>query len=115
MNNKHLPFVLIVISLFSLNCSAQSNLKKRIQLQGSCFWDQKNRKIVDTLKDQVATVTKENNGKYLLLINGKKYLPCNLPKTLNDTTILITGYVLQTLQTEKVIATPIKLIKAYSN
>ena len=114
MKTKYISFLVIAISFSGMSCYAQSHFKKRIQLQATCFWEQKNRKVTDTFNNQIAIVTKENNGKHLLLINNKKYLTCNLPESIKDTAILITAYVLQTLQTEKVVATPLKLVSAYS-
>jgi|SRR5690348_8935997 len=111
-NKLWFPLV-ILLAFSSIKCLAQSHFKNKIQLQSSCFWEQKPRKIVDTLKKQIAFIVKKNNIQ-LLVINNKKYFACNLPETISSSKILITGYVLQTLQTEKVIATPLKLISAYS-
>lgn len=97
--------------LFSSICGlSQKTGGKNIQLEKHCFFDAPNRFVVDTLLNKSATISKK--GKYLILIIGNiKYLPCNLPSAVKQKKIVISGYILNEFETEKVIATPLQLTK----
>lgn len=90
---------------------AQRKQPVQIKLEKHCDFDAQNRKPVGRLVNKIATVTKE--GSYIiLLINEDKYMVCNLPLTIKQKRIRVSGNVLETFQTEPLIATPLKLTKA---
>ncbi len=103
----------LVILAISLTGEIHAQYTRPVKLKGECFFELKKRKVVDTLINKVAVVNKKG-AYFILTIDSKKYLACNLPNNFNYKKVLITGYVLQTLSTEKNIATPLKIIKAFT-
>ena len=86
---------------------------KSVTLDKECFWQNKKRKIVDSLKNTIALISKEKDY-YILTVNGKRYLPCNFPSISLRSPILVSGYILQGFYNEKLIATPLRLSEVYS-
>lgn len=102
---------LIVFFLLSKMSPCQDNNKKAIKLKSDCFWENKKRKVIDTLINKTALISREKEN-YILMIDKKKYFACNLPDKLKGNKIIISGLVYQGLATEKLIGTPLKLTKA---
>lgn len=108
---KQLLILLIAASFLTGSCNAQQNKPKAVKLTAECMFDNQNRAITDSIINKVAFVKKE--GRYFILtINNKKYLPCNLPSGYEGKKISISAYILQEFETEKIIAIPIKIFKA---
>ena len=103
-------FLLLASIVFSLPCFAQHAYKKPVKLSKACSY--KNRKPVNSIKNKVALLTRENDF-YILTINDQKYMPCNLPGGIKSKSIMISGSILETFPTERLMATPLKLTKAY--
>lgn len=111
--NKLKPIIFLVLTCFFLKTYSfcQSRNKSKIKLDKTCFFDTQNRKIVDSLSNKIATVKRQFNY-IILIIDNKKYFTCNIPFTIKQKQICVTGYILETFETEKVIATPLKITKA---
>ncbi len=107
------PIIILFLTFFFINtnCICQKRNKSKIKLDKTCFFDTQNRKIVDSLSNKIATVKRQFNY-IILIINNKKYFTCNIPFTIKQKQICVTGYILETFDTEKVIATPLKITKA---
>ena len=113
MNRKTI-FVLILLLSSSVNYSfSQSSYYKKIQLTSDCMWESKKRVVLDSIENQIATIIVKKRSR-LLLIKNKEYYVCNMPIGLTHSKLLVSGYVLSGLSTEKLIATPLKLTSAYS-
>ena len=106
-------FFLLILSLFKSDSFCQSRTTPQIKLDKSCFFDKQNRKTNDSLSDKIAKVTRKFNY-IILIIDNKKYLTCNIPLTIRQKQLRVTGYILETFKTEKIIATPLKVTKATS-
>lgn len=105
--------VIIFILLILLSKAGFGQTKSRqklIPLKKVCFWENKERKVIDTLKNKIAIVHLQNEN-YIITIEGKKYLACNLPDRVNKKFVL-TGVVYNG-DNDKLIAIPLKIIKAY--
>lgn len=104
--------LIALLAIISPNTGfAQRKQPVQIKLEKHCDFDAQNRKRVGRLVNKIATVTRE--GSYIiLLINEDKYMACNLPLTIKQKRIRVSGNVLETFQTERLIATPFKLTKA---
>ena len=108
---RHIIFPFLTSLVFKTDCFCQSKNASQIELTKTCFFDKQNRKTIDSLTNKIAKVIRQYNN-VILIIDNKKYLTCNLPLTIKNKQIRVTGYILQTFETEKVIATPLKIIKA---
>jgi len=104
-------FFLLTLFLFGNKSFCQSGTTLQIKLNKSCFFDKQNRNTIDSLTNKIAKVTRQLNY-IILVIDNKKYLTCNIPLTIKQKQIRVTGYILQIFETEKVIATPLKVTKA---
>lgn len=102
----------LIFHLLSLVSLCQVHSKRIIKLKQNCFWENKERKIVDTLMDKTAFISREK-GNYILTIDKKRYFACNLADKLKTNKIIINGLVYQGLDNEKLIAIPLKIIQAY--
>jgi hypothetical protein len=109
---KRLIFLCSVVALFSTTgCAQKFKNKKAIALKKECYWEQDRRTISDSLKNQKATIEKVG-GNNFLVINGNKYLSCNLPDKLKSNKVMISGIVYNPLPTERLAAMPLKLTYA---
>ena len=108
MNRKFI-FLLIVSIVFSWSCFGQHAYKKPVKLGKACTYQ--NRKAVNTLKNKVALLSTENDL-YILTINDKRYIPCNLPAGIKSKSIMISGSILQIFPNERLMGTPLRLSKA---
>jgi len=105
--------ILFITTIFLTSDSICQNHKTLIKLDKICFFDAQKRAVVDSMINKVATVTRKFDY-IILVIDNKRYLSCNIPITTKAKRILISGYVLQTFETEKIIAIPLKVIQAES-
>lgn len=108
--NQKIIFFLIASVLFSLSCFSQHAYKKAVKLSKACSYQ--NRKVVNSLKNQVAILSRENEF-YILAIKDQRYIPCNLPAGIKSKSIMISGSILQIFPNERLMGTPFKLTKAY--
>lgn len=108
---RHIIFLLLTFFSLKTDSFCQSRNTSQIKLDKTCFFDNQNRKTIDSLTNKIAKVTRKFNY-IILVIDDKKYLACNIPLTIKQKQIRVTGYILQTFETEKVIATPLKIINA---
>ncbi|WP_153797349.1 hypothetical protein [Foetidibacter luteolus] len=104
---------LLLFGIAFLNsCTSRPNNKgKEIELKKGCFFDDQNRRVVDTLADKVATVSTDNVY-FILTIEDNKYLACNIPDNYNGKTIIVSAQILEIFDLERVVATPIRLTAA---
>jgi len=103
---------LLIAFAMSTGCNAQyKNESKVITLKNDCFFDKQNRRIIDSLVNKIAVVSKKGSY-FIFTIDNKKYLPCNMPDGYVGKKIIMSAYILQEFKTEKVIATPIRIITA---
>ena len=110
MKSKHFLFIACVI--FCAGCSfSKQGFKQNITLAETCYF--KNRKVVDTIKDQVAELSFQNDI-YIITIGDRRYIACNLPAGIESKSIMISGNVLEILPTERLMGTPLQLTKAHS-
>lgn len=105
-------FLAIAILIVGNGCYSQKNLYKTpIKLDKKCFYDQK-RSVTDSIKNVEGVLSFENDF-YVLTVKDRKYIVCNLPKGINNKTILVSGYILQIMPNERLMGTPLRLSKAY--
>ncbi len=110
MKSKHFLFMTFI--LFCAICSfSQQVYKKKITLEKACSF--KNRKVVDSFKNQVAELSGRNDL-YIITIKDRKYIACNLPVGIQSKSILVSGDVLEIFPTERLMGTPLRVTEAYS-
>ncbi len=110
MKSKHFLFMGFI--LFCAGCSfSQQVNKKNITLEKNCSF--KNRKVVDSITNQVAELSSRNDL-YILTIKDRKYIACNLPAGIQSKSIMISGKVLEIFPTERLMGTPLRVTEAYS-
>ena len=103
--------LLIALFFIASTCFCQSKTNATIKLKSKCFFDKQNRKKVCKITNQTAIVSKQ--GSYIILtIKNKKYFTCNIPSSIQNDSIKVTGYILEIFPTERLIATPLKLTRA---
>jgi hypothetical protein len=108
MKNKH--FLFLAFMVFCAGCSFSQHVdKKKITLEKSCSF--KNRKVVDSLKNQVAELLWRNDL-YIITIKNRKYIACNLPVGIQNKSIMVSGDVLEIFPTERLMGTPLRVTEA---
>ena len=109
MKNKSFLFLTFIV--LSASCtSSQQSFKNPIALETSCHF--KNRKVVDTFKDQIAELSFQNEL-YIITFNDRKFIACNLPAGIESKSILISGDILEIYPTERLMGSPLRVTKAY--
>jgi len=106
---KHFFFMAFI--LFCAGCSFRQQVyKKKITLEKACSF--KNRKVVDSIKNQVAELSGQNDL-YIITIKDRKYIACNLPLSIQSKSIMVSGDVLEIFPTERLMGTPLRVTEAY--
>ncbi len=102
--------VFLLVSTSSIWAQTNISVNEHSRIDETCFWENSNRKVISKIENEMAEVS-SNGVDYILLINNSQYFPCNLPSTMykKGLRLKISGIVFSTFQTEKVIATPLKL------
>ena len=110
MKIKHFLFIAFILVCAGCSFSQQVN-NKNITLEKSCSF--KNRKVVDSFKNQVAELSWRNDL-YIITIKDRKYIACNLPVGIQSKSIVVSGDVLEIFPTERLMGTPLRVTEAYS-
>jgi hypothetical protein len=105
-----IPFM-VAATLLACGCASQKKFSSPIALSQDCYWDTKARKVVDSLTNDTAVVSLQS-GITILAVGDMKYAPCNFPPGFVGKQVVVSGYVLQIMDYERMIATPFKLTKA---
>jgi hypothetical protein len=109
---KRLIFLCSLVAFFSAtSCAQKFRNKNAITLKKACYWEQDGRTVSNTIKKQNATIERVG-GNNFLVINGDKYLSCNLPDKLKSNKVIVSGIVYNQLPTERLAAMPLKLTYA---
>ena len=112
MNTRIFLLSIFIICFCFYACSSKKGFQDNIELVKDCMFDTQGRQTVEKIENVIATVSIENELVFLT-VGEDRYITCSLPITLREKEIMISGNVLETFPTERLMATPLQVIKAF--
>jgi hypothetical protein len=104
--------LLFLLMIANYSCTSQVlNNVKHFQLDSlhKCIWEEHGMKIKDSIINQRAKATIYKNKK-IIVFNKKRYLPCYISAKIKTGFYVMSFFIFETRQLDKIIATPIKII-----